>query len=304
MAPLPPLQQLGFGTSRWRLQGNDTGSGTKLPIQVSAHRSRSGVKRTSASEFAEQSRFMSTRTGRQGRISSLLPLLAGFRRIRSAAIVHARSQSRCEYRRVTGPTRKENAMPTMSDKHTGGFLAAAILLLACMPALGQAVEPVLALASEGKAGAARDAERAGVDRVRHPRPRRARQARRPHRRTAQGAGREGRAGRATERHYKMDDTPEKIGRMVHGDVHRHRHEEDPADRAHGHRLSARHARAAAVPHRRRPRLRPRHRRRPAGRRRHPARARDPEGASISATTARSRCSSTPTRRSARRGRAA
>src|SRR5262245_63459314 len=24
MAPLPPLQQLGFGTSRWRLQGNAT----------------------------------------------------------------------------------------------------------------------------------------------------------------------------------------------------------------------------------------------------------------------------------------
>ena len=41
-------------------------------------------------------------------------------------------------------------MPTMSDKCAGGLLAAAILLLACLPASGQAVEPVLAQAGKEK----------------------------------------------------------------------------------------------------------------------------------------------------------
>jgi glutamate carboxypeptidase len=41
-------------------------------------------------------------------------------------------------------------MPTISDKRAGGFLATAILLLACMPAFGQAIEPVLAQAGKEK----------------------------------------------------------------------------------------------------------------------------------------------------------
>ncbi len=55
------------------------------------------------------------------------------------------------------------------------------------------------------------------------------------------------------------------------------HEEDPPDRPHGHRLPQGHGRAAALPHRRRPRLRPGHRRRQAGHRDDPAHGRHPEG---------------------------
>ena len=60
-------------------------------------------------------------------------------------------------------------------------------------------------------------------------------------------------------------------------LHRHRHEEDPAARAHGYGLSARHAGQAAVPHQGRPRLRRRHRRRQAGHRGHHAHHRDAQG---------------------------
>jgi glutamate carboxypeptidase len=51
---------------------------------------------------------------------------------------------------MTGPTREEHAMPTMSDKCAGGLMAAAVLLLACAPTLAQPIEPVLAQAGKEK----------------------------------------------------------------------------------------------------------------------------------------------------------
>ena len=50
MAPLPPLQQLGFGTSRWRLQGNATsglragGRGHLSPLQDERAHLREGER--------------------------------------------------------------------------------------------------------------------------------------------------------------------------------------------------------------------------------------------------------------------
>ena len=65
---------------------------------------------------------------------------------------------------------------------------------------------------------------------------------------------------------RFENTPPQTGQAVVGTIPRDRHEADSAARAHGHGLSARHAREAAVPDRRRSRVRPRHRRRQARRR--------------------------------------
>ena len=93
----------------------------------------------------------------------------------------------------------------------------------------------------GAAAAARHAARPGLDRVRQQGRRRPRQDRRADRRSAAPARRQGRASLPPADVYRMDDTPAKTGAMVQAEWQGHRHEEDPADRPHGHRLPARHA---------------------------------------------------------------
>ena len=157
--------------------------------------------------------------------------------------------------------------------------AAIGLCLAVGAAAAAPLEPVQSARREGKGAAPRHAQGPGLDRIGQRRPRGTRQDRRADRRAA--AARSAAKSRLIEPDpadiYRMVDTPKQIGKMVRGALHRHRHQEDPADRAHGHGLSARHAGEAAVPRRRQPRLRARHRRRQAGHRRHPAHARDPQG---------------------------
>ena len=129
-----------------------------------------------------------------------------------------------------------------------GACALTIAAGAAVEAFGAANEQVRTLAAKERSALARNVEGADGDRVRQPRARGARQDRRACSRsgsTALGGKVELIEPTAADTR-ELSDTPEKIGRMVQGDVHRHRHEEDPADRAHGHGVPERHARAAAV----------------------------------------------------------
>ena len=119
-------------------------------------------------------------------------------------------------------------MPTMSDKHAGGFLAAAILLLACMPAFGQAVEPVLAQAGKEKPALLETMRMLVSIESGSPRHRRARlaigRARLP---ALQGAGRPSRSRRSA-RHlsdggHTGADRPDGTS-----DLHRHGDQENSA----------------------------------------------------------------------------